>query len=100
MVEVFSTSSLDRFIQNKIFLCLKQSRLEVKKTLVRFSNGQNKMAAKAFENWTNSSGFRMVEVFFLSSSLDHFINKRVTTNILFMTKQSRPVDHSKTGKIF
>jgi hypothetical protein len=42
-------ASLDRFIKkiimNKIFLMPKRSRLEVKKTSVRFSNGKNKMGA-------------------------------------------------------
>ena len=42
-------ASLDRFIKkrvmNKIFFMPKRSRLEVKKTSVRLSNGKNKMAA-------------------------------------------------------
>jgi hypothetical protein len=47
--------------------------------------------AKAFENRTKSSGFGIVvrsSVNWIQTSLNHFLTKRVITNILFMTKQS------------
>jgi hypothetical protein len=66
----FQIASQVRLVMKKIFMT-KWSRLEVKKTSVRISNGKNKMAAILFfDHLKFGLGFQMV-----GASLDRFIIK-------------------------
>ncbi len=103
-------ASLDRFInKTNILFMPKRSRLEVKKTSVRFSNGFFKMAAKNKMADHSKTGLFCLD-FEWSTSLDRFGMNKIFFMTLFFIKWSRLANpktghkkcpkshHSKTGQ--
>ena len=57
------------------------------------------VSAYRMVRFSDARSYKIGPVFERSTSLDHFINERVTKNILSMTKWSSSY-HSKTGQVF